>query len=262
MNAIIYARISERRMIRDDQGQLVPESDSIEAQLDACRRLATLRGAAVVAEYVDRLKSGLKRRKNFDDALKHARDCKGVLIVRDLLRATRSPGHMADVVEFCVKHRVSILTADGLTLDFTSPHSTPVAEMLGGMLAVVGRFYCRAQASAISISRQKKKHACDYQGGPAPFGLRVRKGKLVPCAPEMETLHMMMAWRERGTSYELIAHRLNHAKCYRRSGKPWAWQQVQRTTRHWREALRSEGPYGDMARKHVGPAVGIRGSAV
>jgi hypothetical protein len=74
----------------------------------------------------------------------------------------------------------------------------------------------------------------------------------------METLRLMMNWRERGTSYEVIAHRLNHAKRFSRTGTRWLKTQVLRTVKHWREALRSEGPYGDMARKYVGPAVGIK----
>lgn len=257
--AVIYARISERAMVRGEDGQLTPVSDSIDDQLEACRALATRRGMAVVAEYTDRLMTGTKARENLTKALEHARRVNGVLIVRDLHRATRSPRVMSDIADFCCKHKLSILTVDGLSLDFTDPRTSHIAELMGQMIATMGKFECRSRANAIAIARRMKKERLEYEGGPCPYGLRVQGGKLKPHLGELEVVKLLLYWADRGkTSRQTMCHRLAREGYRPRSGGAWNRTTVNRIIRYWRDALRDGGAVGERARKLVGSAVGVR----
>lgn len=256
--AVIYARISERRMVRDEHGQLVPESDSIEDQLAVCRQLATHRKMAVVAEYVDRLMTGTKARKNLTAALDHAKRVGGALIVRDLHRATRSPGLMSDIADFCCKHKVSILTVDGLCLDFTDPRTSHIAEFMAHQIASMGKYECRSRANAISIARQLKKERGEYEGGSCPYGLRVVGGKLKPHLGELEAVKKILYWRDRKASLDTICYRLGREGHRPRKGGAWCRTTVDRICKYWRSALRDGGAVGERARRLVGSAVGIK----
>ena len=255
--AVLYARISERQMVRDENGKLVPISDSIDSQLEACRALATSRRMAVVAEYVDRLATGTKARENLTKALAHAKRVGGALIVRDLHRATRSPSLMSDIADFCRKHKVSILTVDGLSLDFTDPRTSPIAELMATQLAAFGKFECRSRANAISIARQQKRERGEYEGGSCPYGLRVVGGKLKPHLGELEAVKKILYWRDRKASLDTICYRLGREGHRPRKGGAWCRTTVDRICKYWRSALRDGGAVGERARRLVGSAVGI-----
>lgn len=255
--AVIYARISERRMVRTETGELVPESDSIDSQLDACRALATARRMAVVAEYTDRLKSGRKPRANFDAALDHAKRVGGVLIVRDLFRATRSLSHMVNVVKFCREHNVSIIPVEGVGLDFTNPATVNMSVLIATILAAVGEYYCQVGADAIKASRRVKRERGEHLGGSCPYGLRAVGGKLKPHLGELEAVKKILYWRDRKASLDTICHRLARDGHRPRKGGAWCRTTVDRICKYWRSALRDGGAVGERARELVGSAVGI-----
>jgi len=84
MKAVIYTRFSPRKN--------ADQCESIETQLEICRKLCDLEGYEIVGEYEDRALSGARSdtRPGFQAALDHACREQAVLVVYSLSRFARS----------------------------------------------------------------------------------------------------------------------------------------------------------------------------
>lgn len=253
---VIYARISPRKMVRDEAGRLVPASDSIENQIQACRDYAAAHDLEVVGEpYIDRLVSGLKRRPNFEAALQKAADLDGCLLCMELSRCYRSMEHLVKTIAFCEKNRVAIVTVMGDGFEVEGGLKS-ADRLLAQVLTAVHEFMARHRAERISAAmfnlRQQK--AC-YLGGKIPYGFRLsqhREGKhymLVPRPRQVAIVNYLLYCRRRKISMTLASEHLNAKGLLRPNGKPWNRNLANAKVKWWQEQLQQPTPIGDLCRQ-------------
>jgi site-specific DNA recombinase len=162
-NVAIYARASQ------DRDEL---RDSVERQLDDCRKLAELKELNVVARYIDNDVSATSRkpRPQWEEMLVHIRskEISGI-VVTDNDRLYRT---LEDVVVLLKIAKTTPLTIHGVRtgdLDL----ATPSGQMLASMLASAASF--EVMQKGIRSARKNLETAKNggYHGGPVPMGYKL-----------------------------------------------------------------------------------------
>ena len=249
--AVIYARISPRRMMRVD-GRLVPVSDTIDQQLESCRQLCEARGWLVVGEFVDRLVSGKNdKRPQYQAMRARALKLKAAVVSYDLSRITRSFGDVVNLLRDLQAKGLPLVTVSGrLHLDTT----TAQGRLMAQIFAAVAEFDREVRNERTSWAMQNYYRRLNRPKNPAialrlknpPYGSRIENGpdgpRLVTDIAEFKVLQAIMGLYAAGVPARKIAMELNIQNIRNRQGLRWSNKQIAKTVARCkvrRRALRS-----------------------
>jgi len=168
--AIIYTRVS-----RDDTG----EGRSVERQLEACRKLADLRGWEVVAEFSDNSISAWSGRERpaWNEVLSTVDrgEC-DVVIAWHIDRMTRSMVELEKLIVLAEQKGVGVATASG-DIDLT----TDVGRMVARILAAVARAEVERKGQRQRLGNLQRAHeGLPHVAGARPFGYAEDHVTIVP----------------------------------------------------------------------------------
>ena len=210
MNVIIYSRVSTQEQADSGAG--------LNAQLDACRAFAILKGWEVSAEYQDAGVSGtadLEKRTGLMTAIGELK--KGdVLLVAKRDRMARDIVLTKMIERMVAKRKALIHSLDG------NNESTPDGDFMNGILDLSA-----AREVALIRARTKAalgaKKARGERMGKIPFGFMADSDgvHVVPCEHEQSILRMIAGFRNDGYSLQRIANALNNKSMFNRQGNPW-----------------------------------------
>jgi DNA invertase Pin-like site-specific DNA recombinase len=197
-----------------------PGTLSHEQQLAAIRRIAELHGDAeglVILE--DWGRSGreekLKHRDGFArlEAMVEAGDATAVYAY-DLSRLGRSLVTVHRLAKACSSRGIPIRCADGFSPDISNSQGKLVLNVLSS----IAEYYADNVRERSLVTTMMRRQRGD-RIGKAPYGQRVRDGKLEP-NPDEDLEQLVAAYRDAGT-VQGAARALNAAGVPTRSGGPW-----------------------------------------
>jgi site-specific DNA recombinase len=216
MIATGYARVST--------AQQSEEGISLEAQEAMIRAWATSKSYELRAIEVDAGISG--KRADNRPALLRALDAvcadRGVLVVYSLSRFARSTKDALAMMERLQKSGANLVSLTE-SIDTTTAMGTFVFTLLAALAKLERDLISERTRMALAHKRSKGEST----GGDAPYGSRVRDGKLVTNDDEFRVILMMRSMRVMGKGSTLIARELNDLGLYAREG-PWHSKSVRR----------------------------------
>ena len=240
--AVIYARISPRRMVRGEDGVLRPVSDSIDEQLERCRELCAARNWEIVGQFADRLVSGKddnrpQYQKMRAAAIKH----RAAVVAYDLSRVTRSLRDVVLLIEQLQKLNLPLVTVSGkLHLDTTTPQGRLMAHIMIALAEFEREVKSERTSHALQAYYKRlnrpKNPAISYRFGTPPYGKRIETGpdgaqRLVTDIPEFKTLQAIMALDACGLPPRLVAQKINILGLRNRMGLRWNNKTIFQTIR-------------------------------
>lgn len=167
MNAVIYARYSSF-------GQ---NEQSIEGQLHDCEEFAVREGYTIIANYIDRARSGTSEIHR-DEFLRMISDSArrqfSVVIVWKLDRFARNRYDAATNRAKLKKNGVKVISAMENITD------TPEGIILEGMLESMAEYYSANLSENVRRGQRETIRKGRFAGGPPLFGYKHVDGKLVP----------------------------------------------------------------------------------
>ena len=225
MKCIIYTRFSPR-----------PEEtkrESIETQLDLCRKWSATHGHEVVGMFEDRALSGddIERPGLWAalDALRRGY----ALVVWKFDRLARNAFMSYDIERTVIKKRGSIISAAGEgTME---QHMSPEERLRLGVLRLFAEYEKACTAARTRAAMRWHQAHGRRMSANLPYGwmedsasplserkwkIRHRHTRIIACPEEQTTLGLMIGWRDREVSDHEIARRLTDAGLTCR-GKPW-----------------------------------------
>lgn len=200
--AVVYCRVSTAK-----QGEKLT---GLQAQEAECRRVCELRGWQVL-EVIHEVQSGADDvRDGWNRACELAKTARGVVVVQDTSRISRSSSldRIHDIYRVALEDGYAIYALDLPEIDLTEP----MGEFLLGILAVVNRFQRKQTGKKTSATLRAKVARGERVGRP-----RVLDPKAV---------EMMRSLRARGVSLSRIADELNAAGHRNSAGGPWLKRHV------------------------------------
>lgn len=197
--AVIYTRVS-----RDDTG----EGRSVERQLDACRKLADMRGWEVVHEESDNSISAWsgKERPAWERTLNlvEARQV-DVVIAWHIDRLTRSMVELERLILIAEEQGVGVATVTG-DIDLTTDTGRMVARIIGA----VARAEVERKAARQRLANEQRAQAgAPSTGGARPFGYARNHIDVIP--EEAAAIADGARWALAGMSMREIARRWDEA---------------------------------------------------
>lgn len=211
MRAVIYCRVSLDKMVE--------RGVSLEAQIEKCKAIATVRGDNIVDTIVDGGESAKSLdRPGIQRVLAWVREGKAdSIIVAKLDRLTRSVRDLADLLELFNRRGVSLVS---------------VAESLDTRTAA-GRFGLNMLISASQWEREqlgeRTRDALQFKKskgervGNIEYGFRLGSDgtHIEPTADEQAVMKRILRLRKGGLSLRKIADDLNQKGLKTRSGGEW-----------------------------------------
>jgi len=215
MKAVIYTRVSTEEQSR--------EGVSLDNQLLKCRLQAELGDMEVVAEVEDAGKSAKSlNRAGVQKVLEMAKRGEiDALVIYKLDRLTRNVGDLSRVLALLNRHHVSLISVKD-SLDTTTASGRMVIHMLGTIAQWERETIGERVADALSHKRTQGQRYTNV----IPFGYSNVEGNLVEVAEEQNALAMMVAMRDSGSPFHLIASELNAKGVATRKGGAWHWSSV------------------------------------
>ncbi|MGI5144838.1 recombinase family protein [Plantactinospora sp. CA-294935] len=160
MDTVIYLRQSQDR---------TGEELGISRQREDTRKLAKLRGWAVVAEHVDNdvSASGKRRRPGFEAALQAIQSGQArCLVAWDMTRLTRNARDRLRLLEAGKQHNITVAFVRGTDLDLGTPAARLTADILGSVAQhEIEQKSDRQRRAALQAAEQGRRI-----GGRRPFG--------------------------------------------------------------------------------------------
>ena len=212
MNIAIYARFSSN-------GQ---REESIEGQLDACRKYADNNGHTIIDTYIDRARTGTDdNRPQFQRMIKDAKTGKfQMILVYQYDRFFRDAGKSALYKEMLKKDGVSVVSAleplpDGSARIITEGMIDLLAEYYSADLSVKTK-------RGMNINAHKKK----FNGGRPPFGYSIIDGyfeineETAPIVQEIFTDYINLK------PIKTILDGLNRRHILNTNGKPFTYASI------------------------------------
>ena len=207
MKAALYARVS-RNDLHDRHG--------VDAQLKACRKLATDAGYDVVAEFSDDDRSAFKgsKRPGYESALDLLPDV-DVLVAWAPDRLTRRTRDLVDLIDRLEENDVTVSTVQGGKLDLSTPGGRMSAR-LAGVLA--------EHESELKGERNQLRHATIAaegrpNGGRRPYGFE--QDKITHNRAEVAVIRECADRVLGGESLSAIVRDLNEREIPTASGTTW-----------------------------------------
>lgn len=182
---------------------------SIEGQDQVCRAYAKQHDLLVVGSYIDRARSAshdIARRTEFQRMLRDAKNGGfDFVLVYKLDRFARDRYDSATSKAALKKCGVSVISATESLSE--GPEGIIVESLLEGMAEYYSAELSQKIRRGISVSKEKQKHL----GGPTPFGLMVKDGKLAPDPVNAPAVRMIFEMADQGFSFVEIVAALNQA---------------------------------------------------
>jgi DNA invertase Pin-like site-specific DNA recombinase len=210
MATIIYTRVSTQEQADSGAG--------LNAQLDACRAFAMLKGWGVSAEYQDAGVSGtadVEKRTGLMTAIGELR--KGdVLLVAKRDRIGRDVMLVKTIERMVAKRKASIHALNG------SNEATPEGALMNTLMDGFAAYEVAVIRARTKAALGAKK-ARGERMGKIPFGFMADSDgvHVVPCEHEQGILRMIANFRNDGYSLQRIANALNNKSMFNRQGNPW-----------------------------------------
>jgi site-specific DNA recombinase len=212
MQAIGYARVSTTRQ--------ATEGVSLAAQRARIAAWCRANRYELTAIRVDAGVSGAKlsNRPALHAALAEATTAKATLVTYSLSRLARST---RDAI--AISERLARAGAALVSLSEHIDTSTAAGKMVFRMLAVLAEFERDIVSERTKTAMQHKRARCEYTGGEAPYGYRVRRraARLVPDAREQIMARRARTLRSTGLSLRAIGQRLAEEGFQPRCGRRW-----------------------------------------
>lgn len=99
--------------------------------------------------------------------------------------------------------------------------STASGRMVVNLLGMIAQWERETIAERTKAALDVKRRRGDKLGGKAPYGYRVRQGKLLPAPKEQGVLQGILKARRGGRGYQDISEALNEQGVKPRKGKKW-----------------------------------------
>ncbi|MBR6030201.1 MAG: recombinase family protein [Clostridia bacterium] len=207
MNAVIYARYSSHNQTEQ----------SIEGQLRDNYEYARQQGLTVIAEYIDRAKSGTKdQRADFqrmiEDAAKRQFE---LIIVWKLDRFARNRYDSAIYKSRLKKYGVRVVSVKESITD------NPEGIILEGMLEAMAEYYSANLAQNIRRGIRESIAKGQFPGGPVPYGYKAENKHLVPDDKTAPVIRFVFEEYAAGTSKKNILKKLEARGIRNKTGKPF-----------------------------------------
>ena len=194
MNAVIYARYSSHAQ----------NEQSIEVQLDECRKYADSLGYDVINEYCDKAMSArTDDRTAFQQMIKDSSSHKfEAVIVYKLDRFARNRYDSAIYKTKLKKNGVKVFSALEMISD------SPEGIILEGMLEAFAEYYSANLSQNVKKGMKKSVEKLQWNNGQAPIGYDVVDRKLVPSESSSIVTYVFNEYAK-GTSISTMMHKLN-----------------------------------------------------
>ena len=211
---------------------------SIEGQLRDNYAFAEREGYTIVAEYIDRARTG--RSDNRDDFQRMIADAAkkqfSVIIVWKLDRFARNRYDSAMYKARLKKYGVRVISATESLTD------TPEGIILEGMLESMAEYYSANLSVNVKRGQRETVAKGKYCGGTIPYGYKTQDGKLVPDEKTAPVIRYVFEQYAQGTPKKEIIETLTRRGVKSPMGKPLGISSFQR-------ALRNTVYYGDFVFK-------------
>lgn len=224
LEAILYARVSPRRIRNKDKDKPQPEPEiqieSIDTQLSFCRKAVEARGFPVLTELADKLISGkdMKTRPNFQIAFKMACERKAVLVVYSLSRLSRS---LKDAIE--ISQKLEAAGAQLMIVRESFDTTTANGRLFFNIIASINQFQREVGAEITSEAMQRQQSDGRIVSRHLPWGYKRDKSnpeEMVESEYEQHLAEIIRDMRKRGQTPHRIAKRLTKLGLFGRS-KTW-----------------------------------------
>lgn len=199
-----------------------PGAISHQQQREAIERLAAVNGddPAALAWIEDWGKSGRAEKQHLRDGFARLTEMvaageASVIYSYSANRLARSLETLARLAKTCEAAGVPIRCADGYSPDVTTSTGRMVLGILGSVYTWQAEWTQERMIEATAVRRANGQHI-----GPAPYGMRLADGVLVP-NPAEDIKGVIAAYRETG-SIQATARLLTTRVVPTRTGKPWA----------------------------------------
>ena len=211
---------------------------SIEGQLRDNYEFAEREGYTIVAEYIDRARTG--RSDNRDDFQRMIADAAkhqfSVVIVWKLDRFARNRYDSAMYKARLKKHGVRVISAKESLTD------TPEGIILEGMLESMAEYYSANLSVNVKRGQRETIAKGKFCGGTIPYGYKIVDGKLIPDEKTAPVIRYIFEEYAKGTPKKQIMEALTRRGVKSPTGKPLGISSFQR-------ALRNTVYYGEFVFK-------------
>ncbi len=223
--AVSYARVST-----EDQAR---EGFSLEAQQRRIRAYCSAKGYGLLRGYVDNGYSGRStNRPGFQemmDVVRNGLNADGrtvrisVVVVAKFDRLNRNLYDFLATLREMERNKV-----DFASVDETVDTRGPLGRFFMQMIAAIAELESGMIGERVRHGMTQKALKGGFNGMSAPYGYKVRAGRLVIIKREAAVVRRFCGWRRRGRSLRWIADRLNQDGIPTKKGKRWTKRQVHR----------------------------------
>lgn len=219
------------------------EGYGLDIQRDDVVALAGAEQLDLVEVFADEGISGkedLTGRAGLARALDHLADHPGtVLIIPKLDRLARDLMVQESILADAWKAGATVLSCSETERTYCRPDSPddPARTLIRQVLGAVAAYERSMIRLRMTRGRRRLLDQQGWAGGPEPYGWTD--------PDERKVLDLVATERARGMSWALIAQQLNARRWFKRNGRTWSAQEIQRT--HARSAARQSSEQGTLA---------------
>lgn len=225
--AIIYTRFSPRpekykvKIVNGKVHKQVVDCLSAEFQELKCRDYCALYDMDVIAVYKDLAISGksTENRPGFDEAVRHVCRIRGVLVVYDLDRFSRSMKDIIDTSIILDKHHANLAI---ITLSIDT--SNPAGRVVFHILAALGQYMRESSALKTKMRMLDMQSSGIRVSNNPPYGWSVdpnNESRIVKNKQEQGVIELIVRLHQRGLNYNEIGRHLMSKGFNPRTAPAW-----------------------------------------